>query len=303
MTDRHTREVRTQKGTPRVAAASADMLGESPIWCAREQALYWLDVRAPALQRLVPATGETARWMLPELCGGAVLARGGVVLALQRTLALFDPASSALAPLLVLEDAALDNRLNEAKCDPAGRLWVGSMRDFGTAVTGSLYRVSPALRAARMLGDIRVPNGMAWSPDGTTMYFADTGDGAIRAYAFDPATGDLGAMHILVPPGQLPGRPDGSAVDAEGHLWNARYGGGCIARIRPDGKIDRVVRMPVTQPTSCAFGGADLRTLFVTTARQKLSDAEHAAQPEAGHLLMMPVDVAGLNPSAFLMPV
>jgi sugar lactone lactonase YvrE len=278
----------------RVVVPAANILGESPVWSSREQALYWVDVRAPAIHRFTPATGEHRRWTVPEVCPGLALARRGLVVALTRSLGWFDPTAGTVEPFVEIEPAALDNRLNELKCDRSGRLWVGSMRDFGAAVTGSLYRVSPTAAVQRIFTDIRVPNGFGWSPDAKTMYFVDSGDARMRAYAFDSATGTPGAMRVLVAADALPGKPDGCAVDAEGFIWSARYGGGLIARIAPDGRVDRTLALPVSQPTSCALGGPDMKTLYVTSARQRLSESALATEPDAGALLALEVRSPGL---------
>jgi sugar lactone lactonase YvrE len=279
-----------------------DVLGESPVWCSESQRLCWVDIRAPALRRLDPATGALKTFTLPDLCGAVMLSRDHrLVLSMRLGLFTFDPVAGTLAPLLALEPAALDNRLNESKCDRQGRLWVGTMRDFGLATTGSLYRIDRKLGCTRMLEAVTVPNAICWSPDDRTMYFADTKDGRLRAYEFDAESGTLGAMRVLNAHG-LPGRPDGAIVDAEGAVWNARYEGGVVARILPDGTIDRVVEVPATRVTACALGGPDLRTLYVTTASQKLTPEERAAQPEAGGLFAIDVDVPGLPEPRFRIP-
>jgi len=277
------------------AAKAANTLGESPVWCERAQALYWVDIRAPALLRLDTA-GTITRWPMPDLCAGVVLAEDGLVLAMRHGLAWFDPAGGRFGSLLPVESAALENRLNEIGCDRRGRLWVGSMRDYGAATTGALYRIDADLSARRVLADITIPNSLCWSPDGATMYFADSGEGGIRAYPFDGARGlpDETAARILIRPGAAPGRPDGSAIDAAGFVWNARVGGGCLVRIAPDGRIDRVIPLPVSQPTACTFGGRDLHTLYITTARQRLPAAELPRQQAAGDVLAMRVNVPGL---------
>lgn len=279
--------------------ATVDTLGESPVWCPRTQVLYWVDLRAPALFRLDPVTGRTTRWPMPALIGAVALAgEGKLMLALAPGLFVFDPATAAMTPYLAPEPAELGNRLNEAKCDRRGRLWAGTMRDFGAATTGSLYRVQDR-RATRVLTDITVPNGQSWSPDDATFYFADTREGRIRAYAFDVATGELGPMRVLVEADVLPGRPDGMTVDAEGFLWSARYAGGGIARIDPDGNVERFLRLPVSQPSSVTFGGRDLDVLYVTTSRQRLSDEALAREPLAGALLALRVGVTGLPETPF----
>ena len=277
-----------------------DTLGESPVWCSREQALFWVDIRAPAVCRLDAASGAVQRFVLPDLCGGVALGQdGSLVLAMRTGLVVFDRATHASRALLQPEPEALGNRLNESRCDRRGRLWVGSMRDYGAATTGALYRVTPDLRCDRVLADITVPNAFCWSPDDRTMYFADTRDGRLRAYAFHADDGRLGAMRVLVEADALPGRPDGAAVDADGCIWSARYEGGCVARVTPAGRVDRVVALPATRVTACTFGGPDLRTLYVTTARQKLSDEQLAAQPLAGALFALRVDTPGLPEPRF----
>jgi sugar lactone lactonase YvrE len=276
------------------------ILGESPIWCATRQTLYWVDIRAPALHALAPQSGVLQRWSLPDLCGALVLTdREQHVLAMRTGLFTFDPATSALAPLLQPEPESLGNRLNETKCDRRGRIWCGSMRDYGAATTGSLYRISPDLRCDRVLGDITVPNALCWSPDDRVMYFADTREGRIRAYTFDAGAGTLGPMRVLLDADALPGRPDGATVDAGGCVWSARYEGGCVAQITPDGRVDRIVEVPASRVTSCALGGADLRTLYITTARQRLTAAELAAQPYAGAVFAVRVSTPGLPEGRF----
>lgn len=277
-----------------VVLACGNLLGETATWSAREQALYWVDIRAPALHRLDPATSDHRQWTMPDLCCAVVPSDDGVIVALRRDLAHFDPASEVLTTLCEIEPESFGNRLNEAKCDRAGRLWIGSMRDFGAATTGSLYRVTPDLCRSRVLTDITVPNSLSWSPHGRTMYFADTPTGVLRAYDYDPETGGLGAVRSLLPPDALPGRPDGCTVDAEGHVWNARYGAGCVARISPTGRVSALVQLGATQPASCALGGQDLRTLYITTAKQRLDPEQLRAQPDAGHLFAIDVDVPGI---------
>jgi sugar lactone lactonase YvrE len=289
---------RSSAGVER-AVDGFDTLGESPMWCPRERVLYWVDIRAPALRRYDPASGAVAQWRLPDLCGAVVLAASGVLLAMRTGVFAFDPVSSNLQPLVSPEPESLGNRLNDSKCDRRGRLWTGTMRDYGLATTGSLYCITPDLACARVLPDITVPNALSWSPDDRIMYFADTRDGRIRAYDFDAEQGRLGAMRILVEDDVLPGKPDGATVDADGCVWSARHLGGCVARITPQGRVDRIIDMPATQVTACAFGGDDLRTLFVTTARQRLTPENLEQQPLAGALFSVRLDVGGLPEPRF----
>ena len=172
------------------------------------------------------------------------------------------------------------------------------MRDYGAARTGSLYRVGPDLAPERILSPVTVPNALCWSPDDRTLYFADTPEGTIRAYAFDADSGRIGAMRLLFE-GEA-GKPDGATVDAEGCVWNARYGGGAVLRLTPDGRVDRRIEIPASQVTACAFGGPGLRTLFVTTARQRLTPEQLQRQPLAGSLFAVDAGVQGLPEPDFL---
>jgi sugar lactone lactonase YvrE len=282
----------------RVAARTDDILGESPSWVDGE-GLFWVDLRRPALHRLDLA-GEVRRWPMPEVIGAVVARRsGGMVVALRTGLHGFDPRTGALTPLATVEQGAAENRLNDAKCDAAGSIWCGSMWDYGARTNGALYRIDAACRVTRMRGEVTVANAIAFAPDGRRMYFTDSRRGAVEAAVFDPDSGTLGAWSEFAPAGAAPGIPDGATVDAEGFLWNARYQGGCLARFAPDGRLDRIVELPIRQPTSCAFGGPGLATLFVTTATQRLDAADLAAQPLAGCLLALDVGVAGLPEPAF----
>jgi len=283
-----------------VLSRESDVLGESPVWCASEGALYWVDIRGPALRRLDLSTGRADRWTLPELCGAVILReKEGVLVALMSGIFAFRPETGALERLVSPEPPGLGNRMNDSKCDRRGRIWTGTMRDFGAATSGSLYRIDRWLGCTRVLSDITVPNALAWSPDDRRMYFADSADGRLRAYDFEPEGGRLGPCRILVENGAAPGKPDGATVDAAGCVWNARYGAGCVLRFTPEGAVDRRIELPVAQVTSCAFGGPDLRTLFITTSRQKLSPEELEAQPLAGCLFAVRLDVPGLPEPCF----
>ena len=286
--------------------SAGNELGESPIWDDRERALYWADIRGPALHRFDPASGATQAWPLPDCIGSfAVREGGGMLLALRGGLYAFDPASGALAKLGHPEadrtgDRYAMNRYNDGKCDRRGRFWVGTMSDRSPReAVGALYRVDADLASHRILDGVAVPNSLAWSPDGRVMYFADTSDGRLRAYAYDAQVGRLGPMRVLAEASTAPGRPDGATVDEAGCLWSACYGGGALARFTPDGRLDRVVSLPVSQVTSCAFGGPRLDTLYVTTATQRLTPEQRAREPLAGGLFALSPGVRGLPEPRF----
>lgn len=280
----------------RVAADTADTLGESPWWDAATGCLWWIDLRAPALHRLDAATGTVATWPMPTPIG-AVVGRlsGGVVVALADGVCAFDPGSGSLTSLARLDLPGETMRLNDAKADAAGALWFGSMRDFGADDSGGLWRLVPGDAPECLRAGVCVPNGIAFAPDGS-LFFCDTRVGAIERTS---PGGDRLAWSPFAEADVAPGAPDGATVDAEGFVWNARWGGGALACIAPDGTLARLVPLPVTNPTSCAFGGDDLRTLYVTTARQGLTPERLAAEPLAGALLALDVGVSGLREPNF----
>jgi sugar lactone lactonase YvrE len=276
-------------------------LGESPVWDAREGRLWFVDLRdTPAIHALDLARGTEQRWPMPEDIGCIVpCADATLVAGLRSGFATFDPARGALDYFLDPEPGRATNRLNDGKCDARGRLWCGSMNPDSALAEGSLYALEGRTRCTRVLGEWLTPNGIAWSPDARTMYVADTRRGTIDAFAFDLDEGTLANRRVFADLAALAGGPDGACVDCEGYLWSAIFDGGALLRLAPDGRIDRVVRLPVSKPASCAFGGDDYRTLFVTTASRGLSASRLASEPLAGHVLALDVGVAGFAPDAF----
>jgi sugar lactone lactonase YvrE len=275
-------------------------LGESIFWDEDAAALWWVDVRAPSIERWSPASGAHRRWTMPAMIGSIVpRARGGLIAGLQTGFATFDPASGDCTTIAAPEAHLPKNRPNDARCDRAGRYWCGTMEDYGQNAAGTLYRMAPGGPPEPVDGPFFVPNSTAFSPDGRIMTFCDTRRGDILAFDYDPATGRRGAARVLLPDGAAPGRPDGAAMDAEGCLWTTRYGGGAVVRVTPGGRIDRLVELPASQPTCCAFGGAGLDELYVTTAAQRLSPERLAREPGSGHVLVLRPGVRGLPESRF----
>jgi sugar lactone lactonase YvrE len=272
-----------------------DILGESPIWHEREQALYWVDVRRPAIRRLDYVVGDIVTWAMPDLIGSiAFAADDRLLVALPDRIALFEPATGSLETVASLQPRVPDHRFNDGRCDRQGRFWVGTMHNITRAPEGVLYRLD------RDRGElvttntgICIPNSLAWSPDGRTMYFADSLCYTIFAYDFDAASGRMSNERTLVET-RAPGFPDGSTVDADGYLWNAEFNAGRVVRYAPDGRVDRVIELPAERPTCCAFGGPNLDVLYVTTASQWMTECEKAAQPMAGALLAIDAAVRGL---------
>lgn len=273
---------------------SNDILGEGPVWDVQQQAFYWVDIRGLALRRYDWRTGVVESWTMPEMVGSlAVRAGGGLLLAMQKAIAYFDPGTGSFEQVAAPEAGRANMRFNDGKCDRQGRFWVGSMNDVSREPAGTLYRLDRKRGCIPMVTGIITPNSLAWSPDGKTMYFSDSRSQVIAAYPFDPATGDIGAPKAFFRT-EPPAIPDGATVDAQGYVWSALYGGWRVVRIAPDGRLDRTIELPVQQPTSCQFVGPDLGVLFVTTAKQRLAPDELAAQPLAGALLAFDVGVRGV---------
>jgi sugar lactone lactonase YvrE len=278
----------------------SEMLGECTIWCDREQALWWVDSRGPSLNRLDPSSGAVRRLALPEVIGSFALRESaGMVAALKSGLYRLDPVGGALDRIAAPEAHLPENRFNDGRCDRAGRFWAGTMSDARREPTGSLYRLEADGRCSRMFGDVVVPNSIAWSPDDRTMYFADTYRNRIRAFDFDLADGTITNERLFVDTSAHPGKPDGSCVDADGCLWNAEYGGWRLVRYAPSGAIDRVIELPVSNPTCCCFGGPQLDTLYLTSARQRLTPEDLERQPLAGSVFALRPGVTGLPEARF----
>ncbi len=266
-------------------------LGEGPVWDPSVARLYWIDIKQRRLHSFHPSGGDQDHWDLPDQPGALALnADGGLVLALARGLAGFDPSTGEVTSWVDPEPDLPDNRLNDGATDRQGRFWVGSMDDRQQDRIGALYRFDRDFTIHQVLDGIGIPNSLAFSPEGDVMYFAETLDRTIYAFAYDQTTGTATGRRVFAT--TEVGYPDGSTVDAEGFLWNAQWGGHRVVRYAPDGSVDRIVDLPVQNPTACAFGGKDLDILFVTSARLGIDDP--ADQPQAGGLFATHPGVTGL---------
>jgi sugar lactone lactonase YvrE len=280
--------------------ARAD-LGEGPRWHAGEACLYWVDIARQELHRFDPATGrdEARRFDQPVGCF-AFRQSGGFVLAMKDGLALLDDWHGTPIPFgEQILDGRSDLRFNDGRTDPAGRFWVGTVNMAKSARDAALYRVDPDSTIQFIEGDMLTCNGAAFNADGTVFHHADTPSHALRGYDVDPASGALSHRRIVHQFEQGKGRPDGGSFDAEGCYWSALFDGGRVVRLSPTGEILQTVVLPASRPTMIAFGGADLRTAYVTSARTGLSDEDLAAQPHAGAIFSFPVDVPGLPETPF----
>jgi len=269
------------------------LLGEAPFWDAGEQALYWVDIYGRRIHRLHPQSGAMESWLMPDRVAAVVpRAQGGLLVALSRSLVLFDPSSGSLQTLFSLDAADKGTRFNDSRTDAAGRLWIGTMNETDDVPSGTLFRFDARHVATVMETGIRISNGINFSPDDSVFYLADTPEQIIRAYRFDIAAGTIADRRDLL---TVDGRamPDGSAVDVEGCIWNAQWDGSRVVRYAPDGSIRQIVDMPVSRPTSCVFGGPDLGTLYVTSSCMELSPRQLRNEPLAGSVFAIGSGTAG----------
>jgi sugar lactone lactonase YvrE len=275
----------------RCVAQSRDLLGEGPVWAAGEGRLYWFDIQGKRLNWLSHADGRLGAFDLPVRASvAAPTTRGGLILVTEAGLAHLDTTDGAFEIRQAMSFEA-GFRTNDGKIDLAGRLWWSSMDDDGGKRPGALYRTDPDGRTHKVLDGLHIANTVSCSPDGATLYLADSAKRTLWAFPVNP-DGTLGERRVFALPEV--GAPDGSAVDAEGHVWNCQWGAWRIVRYAPDGRVDRIVSVPVEQVSSCAFGGPDLATLYVTSAREHLDDEALAAQPLAGGLFAFEPGVQGL---------
>ena len=259
------------------------ILGEGPVWDERGQLLYWVDIKAPAIWRLDPTTDEIKKWPMPHRVGAiAQREQGGFVAAMKPGFAIVDLDANVVDVIAHPEADKPDNRFNDGACDAMGRFWAGTMDDDEKSPTGHLYRLDADRNATRFEAGFVITNGIRWSNDGRRMYFVDSGARTIWAYAFDPVKGIPGQRQVFVQLAEADGWPDGLCVDAEDHVWGAHWGAGRVTRYSPYGRKDRTIEIPAPNVTCCCFGGPDLDTLYITTARTGLSGDALRTAPFAG---------------------
>jgi sugar lactone lactonase YvrE len=281
--------------TPVPCSARAGLLSEGPRWDGEREELLWVDIIGSRLHRArIGADGmldEIAVIELDRHVGAAAPAHtGGYVVAAGAGFLFADPSGHIVE---LAQPAAKDGsvRMNDGVCDPQGRFWAGTMAYDESPGAGTLYRLELDGTCSTVLTGLTVSNGIGWSPDGTTMYLADSGMGTIDAFDFDPPSGSIDHTRTIVRSTEAGVVPDGLTVDVNGDLWVALWNGAAVQRYAPDGSPCETIRLPVDRPTSCAFGGPDRATLFITTAREGLDDEALQRQPDAGRLFR----VDGLN--------
>jgi sugar lactone lactonase YvrE len=273
-------------------------LGESTVWDPAAGVLWWVDIWGRLIHRFNPATGVDDTWQTPEYLGCIGLReKGGLVLTMASGFYFFDPATGKFEAITDPEAHLADTRFNDGKTDRQGRFWSGSMFEApGRPVEfiASLYRMDADLSVHRMIEGIGCCNGLAWSPDSRTMYFSDSHTTIVRAYDFDPATGDIENERTFIDLDGTGGIADGATVDAEGCYWVTIPVTGKVSRYDPQGKLMQTVVLPTDLPTCCEFGGPDLDILYVTTAVLRRPEAHFSGQQHPGGLFAVDAGVKGL---------
>jgi sugar lactone lactonase YvrE len=283
-----------------VLHAQAD-IAESPVWYEPIERLLWVDIRRREIHMFDPGAGRDRVMTLGEMVGCVVpRASGGVVAATERGFVGVDLDTGTCDVLAEVEADLANNRMNDGKCDPQGRLWAGTMAKDSTGTAGTLYRLEIDHRVTTTLSGVAVSNGLGWSPDSRSMYFADSPTQRVDVFDFDSGSGRLSGRRPLIQFGPTEGNPDGMAVDVDGNLWVAMWDGWTVRQYTPRGDLIQVVDLPVSKVTSCAFGGPDYGTLYITTASKDLSALELQREPLAGDLFKLEPGVRGTPPSAYL---
>ena len=277
------------------------LLGEGPVWSERRQALFWVDILGRKLHCYTPRGSGARSWSFDQEISAVAERKNhsSLVVSLRHQFAFFDPESEQLEIIADAESDRPGNRFNDGKCDRDGRFWAGSMDFNGQQPSGALYSLDAQRRCTKHVDGFAITNGPTWSLDGRTMYFTNTAARRIFAFDFDPTAGTLSNQRLWLQFEGDDGSPDGMTTDAAGNIWIAHRGAGCVTCHAPDGKELARIHVPASNTTSCAFGGPNLTTLYITCASVELDDAQRAAQPQAGGLFEVELDVQGLPASLF----
>jgi len=264
------------------------VLGEGPVWDWRRQRLFWVDIEGKMLHRSEASGENHTQWDFNGMLGAAVPAgSGNLILALESGLASFDPETERLAPLQVLENNDSKMRYNDGKVGPNGHFWIGSMHKETAPKSGNLYLVDQRFHVEVKIANTSISNGMAWSSDNKTFYFIDSPTHEVRAYDFDAENGSISNKKAIIRVPEEYGSPDGMSIDDEGMLWIAHWGGSCVRRWNPaTGQVLEIITVDAPHVTSCCFGGRNLDTLYITTARSGLTEDQLQEFPASGGLFI-----------------
>lgn len=270
-------------------------LGESPLWDPHRQLLYWIDIEQARLFAFNPDLIEYESWSLPDKPGCIALHKnGGLIATLRKSFVTIELPNGIVSSLNQALAQRQDVRFNDGKCDRQGRFWAGTAEIEEKLPLGGLYRLDKQGVAELVDEGFTVSNGIGWNLKNTIMYFTDSPARIIYQYDFDAESGKISNRRPFIRFAEDEGYPDGLTVDSEGYLWVAHWDGWRVSRFSPEGKVDKVIEMPVQRPTSCCFGGKDMDILFVTSASRDLSPEELAKGPQAGALFAIPMEVKGL---------
>ena len=277
-----------------------NQLGEAPMWSPAEQAVYWVDISEKQVLRYQTASGKLDKWQMDTPISSIGLrAKGGLIVTTEKHFAFFNPQDGSLQQLSAVEEGKPGARMNDGKVDRQGRFWAGTMTNAAEK-TSTLYRLDADLSVHEMEHNIMVSNGPAWSPDGRTMFFADTRLWEIYAYDFDPASGAIANKRVFAHLPEDQGKPDGLTVDSEGCVWNAVNHGWRLARFDPLGTLMEEVKLPAEHPTSVIFGGANLDEMYVTTGAMWVAPDQQGSRPADGGLFRVVTGARGLPEAEFL---
>ena len=277
-----------------VVDAHADV-GEGPAWDEARQSLLWVDITRGLLHLFDPASGVDETIDVGKPVGAAVpRTKGGFAVAVEDGFAIVDDVVGDVERIAAVEADVPHTRMNDGKCDSAGRFWAGTMAYDQRPGGGALYRLDVDHSVVKLFGDVTISNGIDWSPDDRTLYYIDSGTQAVDSFEFDPPTAGIANRRRIVEISKEEGLPDGLTVDSGGYLWVALFGGGVVRRYSPTGALDRIIKLPVSQVTSCCFGGRQFEDLYITSAAINLSDEDLTEQPHAGGLFRCQPGVQGL---------
>lgn len=269
------------------------LLGEGLVWSTEEHVLYWVDILKGFIHRFDPVAKKNTTIELSQKVTSLGLRKGGrFILTLRDSIALFDPHSNSLDIIASPEKQRVENRFNDGKCDRLGRFWCNSMNEVDMSKdTGSLYRIDNDYSIHQMERNVILGNGMGWSPDNRLFYFTQTLRHKIFVYDFDLQSGAIANPRVFA---EVKGNPDGLTVDADGCVWSAVYGSSCVICFNPQGNIERTIHLPVPRVTNCTFGGEKLDTLYISTAREGMTQNEIEKFPLSGSLFAIKPGVTGL---------
>lgn len=280
-----------------------NILGEGIVFLRNLGAVIWVDIEGRRLFSQKWDATEPLQWKLTERPTAiAPWKSETLVVATEKGLHAFDLNNGKIQEIIGLPFLESNIRLNDGTTDPNGRFWVGSMDEAEGKPFGKIYCLHPDGRMAVMHENVGIANGITFADEGQTMYYADSASAEIYRCTVDVDTGRLTNRTLFVPEGACPGTPDGATLDCEGYLWSCRWDGWGVARFAPDGSLERFIDLPVARPTKCTFGGPEMKTLYVSTARIDLSDSELADQPLAGSVLQISLPIAGTHPTPYAAP-